>query len=122
MRQIAAHYVFDGKSFHKYSLITLDGSNCFVSLTPMQQAETAGVEFYCGIVMPLPLLDKKHENPEKELIQRLGVTSFQGVAVSRFSVLISPFCKGKQCSILLLENTDLIAFALTEKTKIQRLV
>jgi hypothetical protein len=122
MRQIAAHYVFDGKTFHKYSLITLDESNCFVSLASMPSEETAGVEFYSGIVMSFPLSYKKHENPEKELKQQIDIATLQGVAVSRLSALISPFCKGNQSSVLLLENVDLTTLTMTEKTKIRWLV
>lgn len=122
MRHIAAHYVFNGKIFHKYSLITLDESNCFVSLTPMRSQETAGSEFYSGILMPFPFLDKTNENPENILKQRLCETSLQGIAVLRFSPFITPFRQGKQCSIVLLENVDLTTLTLTEKTKIRWLV
>ena len=88
----------------------------------MEPQETAGVEFYSGILIPLSLSDKNNENPENVLKQRLCVTSLQGIAVSSLSPFVTPFFQGEKSSILLLENLDLVALTLAENTKIRWLV
>lgn len=122
MRHIAAHYVFDGNSLHKYALITLDESNSFVSLTTMPLQETAGVEFYSGIIAPLFFPYIMNEDLGSPLKQLLHVSSMQGLSVSCLAPWVTSFCQEKPCSIFLLENIDLPALTLTENTKIRRLL
>lgn len=122
MRHIAAHFVFDGKIVYRFALITIDELNRFVSLATMPLQETAGVEFYTGILVSLSLPDNVNENPENLLKQCLGLTSLDGVAVSNLSPWITPFSQEKPCTVFLVENADLSTVTLTEKTKIRRLV